>query len=80
MIIWSLHGGGIQCLPPTEVLKFGPPEYSDVGEAVTAAINDLRERQAGRGTTIMCSLHSTDDIEAVVCSVSQFCNLLEKGS
>ena len=30
-----------------KVRKYGPPEYSDVREAITAAIDDLNERQAG---------------------------------
>ena len=54
-----------------EVRHYGPPEYSDVREAVTAAINDISERQGGtRGITIIC--HGWDsDIVTVVRSVRQ---------
>jgi len=49
-----------------EVRQYGPPEYSDVREAVTAAINDISERQGGTsGITIICN-DVYDNIVSVV--------------
>ena len=41
-----------------EVRQYGPPEYSNLGGAVTAAINDISERQVGTsGITIICHVY-----------------------
>ena len=46
-------------------MQYGPPEYSDFSEAVTAAINDISERQGGTsGITIIC--HGYYEVESVV--------------
>ena len=55
-----------------EVRQYGPPEYSDPSEAVTAAINDISERQGGtRGITILCHVVYSSDIVYVVKSLRQ---------
>ena len=53
-----------------EVRQYGPPEYSDVSEAVTAAINDISERQGGTsGITIISD--GFTDIVSIVKSLRQ---------
>ena len=55
-----------------EVRQYGPLEYSDPSEAVTAAINDISERQGGtRGITILCHVVYSSDIVYVVESLRQ---------
>ena len=45
-----------------ERTEYGYPDYSDISEAVTAAISDISERQGGTsGLTIIC--HYGDDID-----------------
>ena len=53
-----------------ERTEYGYPDYSDISEAVTAAISDISERQGGTsGLTIIC--YYSDDIVTVAVSCRQ---------
>ena len=53
------------------VRQYGYPEYSNVSDAVTAAISDICERQGGTSRlTILCDWND-DDIDSVVGSCKQ---------
>ena len=54
-----------------ERTEYGYPDYSDISEAVTAAISDISERQGGTSGLTIIYYGYSDDIVSVVSSCRQ---------